>query len=156
MKTFITSLLIFCSASAFSSEDHLLERALSCKLKDGEMPSLMRELAVQQTAFVKPSKQYGAPSVDIYQLREPVTALGYSSAEVAVTTGRILLAIPSEPMSQAIDKLKLKEEPYSPARREVRPTVSVVAFQLSHKTLEGKLLVGCEYANNDAARWIRY
>ncbi len=58
-------------------------------------------------------------------------------------------------MSQAIRKLKLEEAPYSPARRSVRPTVSIVAFQLSHKTLQNKLLVGCEYANAAAGSWVR-
>ena len=58
-------------------------------------------------------------------------------------------------MSQAIGKLKLEEAPYSPAGRLVRPTVSVVAFQLSHKILENKLLVGCEYANAAAGSWVR-
>jgi hypothetical protein len=155
MKNFIAALLISWSASALSSESQLLENALACKLKDSEIPSLMRELAVQQPAFAKPSKQYGAPSADIYRLPQAVSALGYASAEVVVTPGRILLAIPGMPMRQAIDKLKLKEEPYSPASAAVRPSVSIVAFQLSHKDLDGKLLVGCEYANNDAARWIR-
>ena len=62
---------------------------------------------------------------------------------------------PAEPINKAIGKLKLKEEPYSPASRVVRPTVRVVAFQLSHQALADKLLVGCEYANGDAAGWVR-
>lgn len=129
--------------------------ALSCKLKDSEMPSLMRKLEVQLPAFATPSTQYGAPAADIYQLRKPVSALGYSSSEVVITPGRILLAIPAEPISKAIGKLKLNEEAYAPARRVVRPTVSVVALQLSHQALGDKLLVGCEYANSHAAQWIR-
>lgn len=155
MKKLVVVLSALYCASAFSSEPKLLENALSCKLKDSEIPSLMRDLAAQQPALAKPSKQYGAPSADVYQLGAPVSALGYSSAEVVVTPGRILLAVPSEPISKAIGKLKLKEEAYSPASRVVRPTVSIVAFQLSHPTLANKLLVGCEYANEDAAKWVR-
>lgn len=155
MKKTLTSLLLFCSASALAAGSPLLENALSCKLKDSEIPSLIRHLAVQQPAFAKPSKQYGAPSADVYQLREPVTALGYSSSEVVITPGRILLAVPGKSVGQAVATLKLKEEAYSPASREVRPSVSIVALQLSNDALAGKLLVGCEYANADAAAWIR-
>jgi len=155
MKKTITSLLFFCSATALAAESPLLENALSCKLKDSEIASLIRDLAVQQPAFAKPSKQYGAPSADVYQLREPVTALGYSSAEVVVMPGRILLAVPGRSVDQAIAKLKLKADAYSPASRQVRPSVSIVALQLSSDALANKLLVGCEYASNDAATWIR-
>ncbi|WEF32727.1 hypothetical protein [Pseudoduganella chitinolytica] len=51
--------------------------------------------------------------------------------------------------------MKLQEEAYSPASREVRPTASIVAFQLSHPELAGKLLVGCQYANGAAAAWMQ-
>lgn len=155
MKSVTAVLLAVCSAGAVAAESQLLENALSCKLKDGELPALMRQLTAQQAAFAKPSQQYGAPSADVYQLPKPVTAFGYASSEVVVTPGRILLAVPGEAMAKAVGKLKLKEEEYSPARREVRPTVNVVAFQLSHKALENKLLVGCEYQHADAARWVR-
>lgn len=155
MKNLIAVFLVVCAADVLSAESQLLENALSCKLKDGEMASLMRELAVQQPGFAKPSKQFGAPSANIYQLQKPVSAWGYSSGEVVVTPARILLAVPGQSVSQAVGKLKLKEEEYSPARRQVRPTVNVVAFHLSHKDLENKLLVGCEYANAAAAAWVQ-
>ncbi|TWI60930.1 hypothetical protein IP91_04895 [Pseudoduganella lurida] len=154
MKTFIASLLALCSATAFSAEPALLEDALSCKLKDNQVASLMRELATRQPAFAKPATQYGAPAADVYQLNKPASALGYSSAEIVVTPGRILLAVPAESVAKAIAKLKLEEDSYGPASRLVRPTVSIVAFQLTHKSLQNKLLVGCEYASADAAAWI--
>lgn len=154
MKILLAPLLLLCTASAFASGATLLENALSCKLKDVEVESLMRNLAASQPAFAKPAKQVMAPSADIYRMAQPVTALGYSSTEVVVTPGRILLAVPGTPLKQAIGKLNLTEEPYSPAKREIRPTVSVVAFQMSSDGLEGKLLVGCEYANAAAARWV--
>ncbi|MBD8566739.1 hypothetical protein IFU01_20985 [Oxalobacteraceae sp. CFBP 8763] len=155
MKNVTAVFLVFCSASAFATQPTLLETALSCQLKDEQIASLMRDLALQQPAFVKPSQQFGTPSADIYRLPKPVSALGYSSNEVVVTPARVLLAVPAQTVSQAVDKLNLIEEAYSPASREIRPTVSVVAFQLSHKELENKLLVGCQYANNDAAGWIQ-
>jgi hypothetical protein len=156
MKKRITSFLILCSTHAFAADTSLLERALSCKLKDAELPSLMRDLGTQVPGFAKPAVQYGAPATDVYQLLGPVTALGYSSDEIVMTPGRILMAVPQEPLPHAIGKLKLKESPFSPASRNVRQSVSVVAFQLSHKTLENKLLVGCEYALPAAGGWVKF
>jgi len=155
MKNIVAAVLAFSCVNAFSAESPLLENALSCKLKDNEMSSLMRELASRQPDFAKPAAQFGAPSADVYRLQKPVTAFGYSASEVVVTPGRILLAVPGEPVARAIGKLKLTAEEYAPASRVVRPTVSVVAFQLSHQPLQNKLLVGCEYANADAAAWVK-
>jgi len=154
MKKAIALGLFLMSAGTLASASTLLEQALACQLKDSQLPTLMRDLAAQQPAFAKPAAQYGAPSADVYQLAAPVKAFGYASAEIVITSGRILLAVPGESLPKAIGKLKLTEEPYSPASRPVRPTVSVVALEMTHKTLENKLLVGCQYANNDAARWI--
>jgi hypothetical protein len=58
-------------------------------------------------------------------------------------------------MSDAIAKLNLKEMEFFPPGREIRPKVSVLAWQLPHKNLEGKLLVGCQYANVAAAGWVK-
>jgi hypothetical protein len=155
MKKLTMFLLSGWVANAFASEPGLLERALSCKLKDKELPLLMQELSVQHPTLAAPVTQYGAPTADVYQLPTPVSALGYSSAEIVVTPARILLAVPNETPGQATGKLKLQQSPFSPASRMVRPTVSIVAFQLSHKALENKLLVGCEYANPAAAGWTK-
>lgn len=73
---------------------------------------------------------------------------------IVVMPGKIMLAVSGATVSQATSSLKLEASSYSPANRSVRPTVSVVAFQLSAKQVEGKLLVGCEYANPAAATWI--
>ncbi|AVR98537.1 hypothetical protein [Pseudoduganella armeniaca] len=154
MKKLLPIAFAFCSASASCADTPLLERALSCQLKDNQLASLMHDLAAQQPAFAKPTSQYGAPSADVYQLSEPVTALGYTAAEVVITPARILLAVPGKAVSDAAGRLKLKEEAYSPASRVIRPTVRIVAFNLSHEKLQGKLLVGCEYASSGAARWV--
>jgi len=155
MRKIVAAVLVFSCANAFAAESPLLENALSCKLKDSETASLMRELAARQPGLAKPATQFGAPSADVYQLQKPVTALGYTSSEVVVTPGRILLAVPGEPVAKAVGKLKLTPDEYGPASRDVRPTVSVVAFQLSHQALQNKLLVGCQYATADAASWVR-
>lgn len=67
---------------------------------------------------------------------------------------RVLLAVPDKTIDGAVRSLKLEKNPYSPASRTVRPTVSLVAFQLSHQNLQNKLLIGCEYAHQAAAQWV--
>jgi hypothetical protein len=65
----------FLLSKRLATKPTLLETALSCQLKDEQIASLMRDLALQQPAFVKPSQQFGAPSADIYRLPKPVSAL---------------------------------------------------------------------------------
>jgi hypothetical protein len=154
MKKLIALALSLSCACAFAAPASLLERALECKLADKDLASMMRDLGAADAAMKKPASSNGAPTVDIYQLTAPVTALGYTSSTIAVMPGRILLAVPGTTVSAASTKLKLKPDEFSPSSREVRPTVSVVAFQLSAKPLDGKLLVGCEYANPATAKWI--
>lgn len=153
MKIFLTILFIISCTCAQAAESQLLVRALSCELTDNELPTLIHDLARQQPAFRKPTARYGAPTANVYQLPSPITAFGYSSSLVVVTPARILLAVQGVSLDLVIDKLELDESPFSPANRAVRPTVSIVAFQLSHKALENKLLVGCEYATSPAVEW---
>lgn len=152
-KLFAMALSLSCSC-AFAAPAPLIERALQCKLADKDLASLMRDLAAADSAMKKPATQIGAPTVDLYQLTAPVTAFGYTSSTVAVMPGRIALAVDGATVSSASAKLKLTEDAYGPSSRVVRPTVSVVAFQLSPKALAGKLLVGCEYANPATANWV--
>jgi hypothetical protein len=155
MKNMIALVLSIGCSGAFAAPATLLERALECKLADKDLASLMRELGAADGAMKKPATQIGAPTVDLYQLAAPVTAFGHSASTVAVMPGRILLAIDGATMDAASAKLKLKEESYGPSSREVRPTVSVVAFQLSAKPLAGKLLLGCQYGNPATATWVK-
>ena len=151
-KLIIVALALNC-ACALAAQPALLEGALQCKLADKDLASMMRALAAANPGMAKPAFQYGAPTVNVYQLAAPVTAFGYSSSTIAVMPGRILLAVSGTSLAAASARLKLEEQSFSPASRTVRPTVSVVAFQLSHKALEGKLLLGCEYGSAAAAAW---
>ena len=102
MKHIVAAVLVFSCANTFAADTPLLENALSCKLKDSETASLMRELAARQPGLANPAAQFGAPSADVYQLQKPVTALGYTSSEVVVTPGRILLAVPGKPVAKVV------------------------------------------------------
>lgn len=131
----------------------LLARALRCELRDAELASLLTTLAAADTAFHHTTAQYGAPTANVYRLAAPVTVRGFTSDEVVITPARILLAVPGKTVSDAVRALRLTPSSFSPASRDVRPSVSIVAFTLSHQQLAGKLLVGCEYAHADAAAW---
>lgn len=154
MKRRIALLLTLTCLSAAATEAPLLERALSCKLADKELKTLMRDLAVTHSAMKKPAFQYALPSLDVYQLAAPVTALGYSSPVIVVFPSTILLAVKGGSVSDAMAKLKLKEEEYSHANRIVRPTVRLIAYQYAASEMKGHLLVGCEYRHPDALTWM--
>ena len=154
MKKLIALALSLGCSGAFAAPPSLLERALECKLADKDLASMMRDLGAAEVAMKKPATRIGVPTVDLYQLAAPVTAHGHSSSTVAVMPGRIVLAVDGATVSAASTKLKLQEDSYGPSSREVRPNVSVVAFQLSAKPLAGKLLLGCQYGNPATATWV--
>lgn len=131
-----------------------LERALNCQLKTAELRPLMKALAAEDASFTKASQRYGAPSVDVYKLSRPVTAHGLSSEVVTVAPARITLAVPGTDVKTVATRLGLESIPFSPSSREVRPGVSIVAYELSHAGLKGHVLVGCEYADQAATGWV--
>lgn len=63
----VASALLFClvCASVQASDTELLERALTCQLRDDELSSLVKNLATQRPDFDKPTTRYGAPSADV-------------------------------------------------------------------------------------------
>lgn len=141
------------AASAQAGSDELLERALRCELKDGELAPLMQTLASKDKGFAKATASGGAPSYDLYRIAAPASAHGYSSAEVLVMPATIALVVDGKPLAGAVKALKLQGDEYSPATRTVRAGASILAFQLSR--LEGKLLVGCRYDNPATAAWVK-
>ncbi|HEY0844644.1 MAG TPA: hypothetical protein VGE12_04725 [Noviherbaspirillum sp.] len=153
MKKFLRLLFVLCCNTGHASESDLLERAIGCGVRDEEVASLVKTLKAKHPDFKKSVLQYALPTADVYQLTNPLSAFGYASSQVVITPARILMVLPNETMSSAVQTLGLRELPFSPARREIRPTVNIVAFQLSHKELAGKLLLGCEYASQSGASW---
>lgn len=155
MKNFVALALLFLVSTTSAADGTLLERALTCELPDEAVGSLLVTLGAEHTGFEKPLARYSLPTTDIYELEEPVTAHGYTSRQVAVSPGRILLVVPIDSVATVARKLNLKEIPFSGARRPVRPSVTIVALQLSHKIIAGNILVGCEYAVRSAAEWFQ-
>lgn len=149
------SALILIAVSSLSQASTLLERAINCELQDEELKNLIQTIAVHQSEFKKPALELAAPSVNLYELEKPITVFGFTAETIAVMPGRVMLAVSGTNKNNVTKKLNLIEEEYSPSSKTVRPTVSVVAFNLSHSALQGKTLVGCEYASPAAASWIQ-
>ncbi len=153
MRFLVFLLCLQCPFNTKAAGNELLVRALSCQLTDTEIGPLIKNLITELKEFGKASTMLALPSVNVYQLTNPVTANGYTSTTVAIMPTRILLAVPGKTIKQAQSALKLESVPFSPVSRSIRPTVNLVALELSHKELAHKLLVGCEYANQEAAKW---
>lgn len=139
---------------ADAAADDLIRRAVNCELREQELASFAKDLANSAPEFKEPSQQYGAPSADVYQLASPVASYGFSATQVVVTPARVLIAVSGKNVQDAVKALALEESRFAPASRAIRPNVSVVAFQMSHEAIRGKLLVGCEYASPAAAKWL--
>jgi len=154
MRTTALFVLIFASLPAMAQTPALLTRAVSCQLTDAEIPSLPTALNALLPEMRKAKQSFAAPSGALYQLEKPVSALGYTSTKVLIQPARILLVVPEVTAKSVNKKLQLTEEPYSPASRSVRPTVSIVRFQLHQEGLAGNMLIGCEYAQEGAAKWL--
>jgi hypothetical protein len=132
----------------------LLSRALSCQLGDADLGTLMSALAAERPELRTPRAQLSAPSGTLYVLATPVSALGFSSSLILVQPMRILMAVQGMTVPRVAGRLLLEPVPFSPSSRSVRPNVSVIAFDLHHAQLAGRVLVGCEYALPGAAGWL--
>lgn len=139
------------ASSAQADEAGILERALDCQLQPGELSTLMAKLRASSPSFAKASAEYALPTVNVYTLDTPVSGYGYSSREVAIMPGRIVLAVPGVTVKDVAGKLNLKTDDFLPAARPIRDSVRIVAFTLHHPMLKGKTLVGCEYNSVEAA-----
>jgi hypothetical protein len=160
MRCLLSILLCCILLTAHASEHDLLARALTCELQDEELPSLLKTLASQRSDFKRPAgRWFGDSAGDVYQLAAPITAYGHTSLQVVITAGRVLLADSGLTFADDVNALRLELEKASyfraaaQARRVVRPTVSIVAYQL-HTHTSKMMLIGCEYANQGAAQWL--
>jgi hypothetical protein len=132
----------------------LLRRALSCQLRGDEIPKLMQMLPRQIPEMGAVAQSYAAPSGNFYKLTGPVSALGYSSAEIYIQPARILMLVSGVSAKMVVRKLHLKLAPFSPAARSIRPTATLVSYELHQQGLAGKVLIGCEYADPAALNWL--
>ena len=102
---------------AQASDGELLQRAVNCQLRDNELSSLVKKLADQRPDLKKPTAQYGAPAADVYELTAPVSAYGYTSAQLVITPARLLLAVSGKTVGEAAGALHAAV----PRRSELMP-----------------------------------
>lgn len=141
------------TATAFERET-LLTRALSCKIAEGDVARLMDTLAVEDAGMKAPSQSLAAPSGNVYRLAKPVSALGYSAAEIYISPGRIAMVVSGQTPDSVAARLQLTPDPYGPAERQVDSTHKIIAYELHQDALAGKALVGCEYGDPAALAWL--
>lgn len=145
--------LIAAAPSAARERETLLARALSCQIGDGEIATLMKSLAAEDAGMKSAAQSLAAPSGTLYRLTAPIGALGYSSNEIYISPGRIVMAVPGQPPVSVSARLQLTPVPDGPAERRIDGARKIIAFQLHQSALAGKVLVGCEYADPAALGW---
>ena len=160
MKPFLTRPLILLAALALAAPaaagepDALLARALSCQVDDGAVATLMPALAAKNAGMKTPVQAFAAPSGNLYRLAAPVSALGYSTDMIHVSPGRIVMVVSGASPDAVAARLRLSAEPYGPAERRIDDGRKIIAYQLHQGPLDGKVLVGCEYADPAALTWL--
>ncbi|SFJ48356.1 hypothetical protein [Caulobacter sp. UNC279MFTsu5.1] len=139
--------------SAAFARESLLARALSCRIDDGAVATLMTALAAEDAGMKAPTQVFAAPSGNLYRLTAPVGALGYSTDAVYVSPGRIAMVVAGQASAAVVDRLQLAPESYGPAERRIDDGRRIIAYQLHQGALDGKVLVGCAYDDPAALAW---
>jgi hypothetical protein len=149
----LTSLALAAPSVALAGET-LLARAVSCKVDDSGVATLMGALAAEDTGLKTPAQAFAAPSGNLYRLAAPVSALGYSTNAIYVSPGRIVMVVSGQDPASVSTRLQLAAEPYGPAERRIDDGRKIIAYQLHQGALDGKVLVGCEYGDPAALAWL--
>ena len=149
----LMSLGLAAPAPAFAGES-LLARAVSCKIADSAVATLMDKLAAEDAGLKSPAQAFAAPSGNLYRLKAPVSALGYSAEAIYVSPGRIAMVVSGQVPDSVAAKLQLTPDPYAPAERPIDDAHKIIAYQLHQGGLDGKVLVGCEYGDPAALAWL--
>lgn len=152
--TLAAALLALAAPSAALARESLLARALSCRLDDSAVATLMGGLAAEDPGMKSPAQVFAAPSGNLYRLTRPVSALGASADAIYVAPGRIAMVVPGETLAAVTARLHLEPTSYGPAERPVDDGRTLLAYQLHQDGLNGKVLVGCAYGNPAAAAWL--
>lgn len=149
----LASLAVAAPAAAREPET-LLARALSCRLAKGEVATLMAAAALAHPGMKAPVQSLAAPSGNLYCLATPVSALGYSTSDIYVSPGRILMAVSGQPQAAVSARLGLAPEAYGPDARRLEGGRALIAYQLHQSPLTDKVLVGCAYDDPAALAWL--
>lgn len=146
--------LALAAPAAAREPETLLARALSCQVDDGAVATLMPALAAENAGMKSAAQTFAAPSGALYRLAGPVSALGYFADAIHVSPGRIVMVVSGASPAAVAARLRLAAEPYGPAERRIDDGRKIIAYQLHHGPLDGKVLVGCEYGDPAALAWL--
>ena len=129
----------------------LFLQALTCDVPDEQLATLPETLAAADRGMAKAVKRSALPSYNLYTTRGDVTAFGYTSRQVVLQPGRILMLVPVAQRARVESMLGLTPDKYSPSSKDAGAHRSIVAYQLS--SLPESLLVGCQCDLPTAASW---
>lgn len=153
MRTCVTLAVFLAFATPAYAGDSQLSRSLTCQLSRAEVKDLFLNLRASVPGFAKPKMYLMLPAMNLYELPEPITAMGYKSTFVAILPGRILLAVDGVSLQEVVASQKLipDENPAFPAHRAVSEDTSIVAYKVNDPSLIDKVLVGCEYRMRESS-----
>lgn len=150
----VATLAAFAAPSAALARESLLARAVSCRLDDGAVATLMAGLAAEDAGMTSPAQAFAAPSGNLYRLARPVSALGAAADAIYVSPGRIAMVVSGETLAAVAARLRLEPAPFGPAERPIDEGRALIVYQLHQGGLEGKVLVGCKYGAPAALTWL--
>ncbi|WP_245487094.1 hypothetical protein [Rhizobium leguminosarum] len=152
-KAGIMLIVAIAAACQARAEDSLLVHALTCELPSGEVKNLPADLEASVPGFAAPKKEFALPSMNLYSLEKPISAFGYTSSEVLIQPGRILLAISGTNLDAVIksQELTVADIDILPALKQVGLNTAIIAFRSGQEDLASKVLLGCEYRMPEAA-----
>lgn len=136
-----------------AGQESLLARAVSCRIGDSEIATLMEALADEDAGMTSPAQFFAAPSGNLYHLTKPITALSYSTNEIYMSPSRIVMVVGGQSPAAVSARLELEAIAYGPAERQLDGSRKIIAYQLHQKAFAGKVLIGCEYGDQAALAW---
>jgi len=150
----VATLAALAAPSAVLARESLLARAVSCRIDDSAVATLMAGLAAEDAGMKSPAQAFAAPSGNLYRLAAPVSALGASTDTIYVSPSRIAMVVSGEALAAVSARLQLEPSSYGPAERSIDEGRTLIAYQLHQGGLDGKVLVGCAYGAPAALAWL--
>ncbi len=126
-------------------------QALTCEVPDEELAQLPQTLARADRGMIASAQRFTLPVLTLYNTRIDVRAFGYTSRQIVLQPGRILMLVPATERAKVESMLELTRDRFKPSSKEAGPNRSIVAYELS--SLPGQLLLGCQYQVPAASAW---
>ena len=135
------------SASASAVGADALIDALTCRIGNDRYAGLMEEIRNERPQdFRQTYRQYSAPMMDTYRLRDPVQAWGSESDTIVMAANRVMLAVKGR-LDEVTAQLEhaLEQSSQAPLSGALDDKHALVIFEAGQPGLEGMVLLGCEY-----------